>query len=340
MSRRKLIIIYALLWIIYIPSTFIFYPVVNISGHIPAILLVGLGAWWFGRSAGIWLSLLTLIHSFVLTGLVFADDIIFYQYAFSGCIILPSISTLMGHLRDTHDAIKQLSLKLEQRVRERNIELNALTSKLLKASEMLKISHAEGLHDGIGQQLTGIQLLSSSLYEHLLNEGTSSAALADHLLRKASKTHHQIRKVSRLLFPVRIEQVGIMAALSELSATIQDLKKVKVHFVKADKSLHISDDISLQLYRICQECTLYAIDHLNADELTAQLSANKTSYCVRLAHNGPIPTDSKNTEPEQLLKYRLQQISGTLLRYRDSSGNSVLKISCPEPHTASDEATL
>lgn len=329
MSRRKLIIIYAALWVIYIPATFAVFPFVNISCVILLLPLVGLGGWWFGRSLALKMTLVSLIQNFFLTGIVYADQVIMYQYIFSGYLVLPLIAFLTGYLRTTHDAIRKLNHLLEERITERNEELSALTDQLLRDSENMKINRGEMLHDGIGQQLTGIQLIGSSLYDQLLNEQDPTSALADYLRTKTSRIHLNIRRISRLLFPIRIGQVGLTAALTELSATIRELKKIHLELHEPEIPLHLEEEVSLQLYRICQETTLHAIDHLGANHLSMHIAEDRDGYRLRLAHNGTVPNKAEPNDPRNLLNYRLNRIAASMDRFIDHAGRTITEVSVP-----------
>ncbi|QBG47288.1 hypothetical protein EGM51_07770 [Verrucomicrobia bacterium S94] len=311
----KYALAYSLLWIGYIAATFLLFPRFNISCILPVVPLIGLGVWFFGVTAGLWLTLFSLFHNFVLTGIVYANQITYYQYTLSGCILMIALSYFVGHLRTIQTELKIKHAELDHLVKLRSRQLDKLTSELLSESETFKNHFGQELHDSVGQQLTGIQLLSSSVTEQLLKERNRNAALSDRILSRAAKVHIQIRKISRMLFPVRISSTGLIPALNELSSTLKDIKKAELHIDCTSIDLTLQEDTALQLYRICQETTLHTIDHLNATHV--EISIRKSTDCIRIriAYNGN-RSHPERTSPDiaQLIRYRLARIQGILLQ--------------------------
>ncbi|MDZ8117369.1 sensor histidine kinase [Pontiella agarivorans] len=327
--ESKQALTYGILWLGYIVATFLLFPRLNITCVLPLIPLIGLGAWLYGTTAGLWMTLLSLFHNFALTGIVYADQVTYYQYTFNGYIIIIAISYLVGHLRTIQTGLKSKHAELDQLVKLRNRKLDELTTKLLSESERFKTRFGQELHDSIGQQLTGIQLLSASLTEQLLEERNRDAALSDRILSRAAGVHIQIRKISRMLFPVKISSTGLIPALNELSSTLNSIKNTTLHISCSSIDLPLPDDIALQLYRICQEISLHAIDKLHVTNIDIRVTERQECVQLHIAYKRN-PPNTEMTPPDisQLIRYRLARINGTLLS-SDPSPDCVLECAIP-----------
>lgn len=305
-------IIYIVAWVLYVLFSTVMFPAWGISVAIPMFLLVGIGAWIFGTTLGLSILAVATFYHMILFSFIYSGELVTYQTKISSPLVLIAITYLFGNLRTSFDNLKATNEHLDDLVDERTQQLNSLTAKLLENSENLKIARGQELHDGMGQQLTGIQLMSSSLSEQLLEERNTIVSWVHHMGKQASRVHHQLRRISRLLFPVRIGQVGLIPALNELVASITEIKPISIKVADMDELSPASEMISLQLYRICQETVLYSIDHLNADEIVIHISESSDDYYLRINHNGSDIKNSYKESPFHLINYRLKQIFGRL----------------------------
>jgi signal transduction histidine kinase len=142
------------------------------------------------------------------------------------------------------------------------------------------------LHDGLGQQLTGIAFLVSSLSETL---GAKSAPevptvrQVEHLLGEAMSV---IRALSRGLYPIALETGGLSSALHHLSEYAQGSSGVQCA-VRCTINTHLIDKtIALNLYRIAQEAFCNALRHSKAQRIEIKLSEAGEEYRLSVEDNG------------------------------------------------------
>ncbi|MEE9368887.1 MAG: histidine kinase [Pontiella sp.] len=309
--RRGILVLYTLAWLAYVVFTFNMFPHWKINVAIPVIALVGLGGWILGITKGLILIIPAMIYHYLLLSEIYAHILIYYEGGFVGTFMCIVVVFLTGTLRNNFDAIKNTNIRLDQLVDERNAELRALASNLITESEQMRISRGELLHDGIGQHLTGIQLYGSSLAERLLEEQNPHTARAYQLQEKGRKTHNQIRRIARMLFPVKIGQVGLVPALHELASCFTELEQVEFSVKELGQLPELPEEIALQLYRICQESANHALYQLSARRINVEVFATKTMYSVKFGHDGLTNKAEDKNKTLQLIDYRLQNISGT-----------------------------
>lgn len=316
--RGKTYSIYFSIWIVYALCAFRFFPLTNSNILFPIIPLAFAGGWIWGRTGGL-LTALCILFFYIALNEYYADIYNYYSDRLMAPMIVIAIVIYSGTLKENQDKLTRLRRRLDSAVEERNNDLQALTNFLLEKTEKQKIAHGQGLHDGMGQHITGIQLLCSSLSEQLKQENHLAAPLAEELKQQTHSVHNRIRKISRMHFPVRIGEVGFMPALNELSSSVQDIKPIQFK-VDEQKKLHrLPETTSLQLYRICQEASLHAIDQLGADTISITVKTTDSALSVGIMHNGDNQVKTTTTAG-RLIRYRLNILSGSIKQGKTSDG--------------------
>ena len=144
------------------------------------------------------------------------------------------------------------------------------------------------LHDGLGQQLTGLGLLATSL----LNKASKPEhELASKLASGLQDAISQVRALSHGLVPVDIDAEGFMNALKKLIEDIQLQTGVSIQLTIKDP-VHISDNTTaMHLYRIVQEALNNAVKHAGASQINVGLGIEGMRGCFLISDDGSgIPT--------------------------------------------------
>ncbi|MGB5328575.1 MAG: PAS domain S-box protein [Gammaproteobacteria bacterium] len=139
------------------------------------------------------------------------------------------------------------------------------------------------LHDGLGQQLTGLGLLATSL----LNKASKPEhALATQLARGLQEAISQVRALSRGLMPVDVDAEGLINSIENLVAEIRSHSNVTIIFTINDR-VRVSDNSSaLHLFRIVQEALNNAIKHARADQVQVSVGIEGSRGCFTIRDNG------------------------------------------------------
>lgn len=312
-------ILYILLWLIYLTFSIITFPS-NESVLILIFLLVALGAWCFGRSIGLVAALVALISLYFITSVIYGDISPYYENRLSGPLLGITIVLLVGNLRSSYDALKAVNADLDQRVEKRNTELKNLTTQLLNDAEATRLRHGQTLHDGIGQQLTGIQLYCTSMEEQLQADTSPILSIFHTMRERAKEAHTMIRKTARMLFPARINETGLIPAIQELVSCLNEMEHVSIVLEVDGDFREIPHEPALGLYRLCHESAMSAATVLNARLIRLSIHEDATVYEVTLQHNGAPWSQLNETMEQKLMLYRLQALRGTFSSYRPVSG--------------------
>ncbi len=310
--QRLIAISYLLIWVVFIAFTIIMTPYWTDAVLLPVFLLLALGAWLYGRTIGYLFVLLGMIHTCLITTVIHGDLITYYENRFSGSFLGIAVAFLVGNLRSSYNALTSANHDLDHRVAECNSELNDLTFKLIDDVEVTRIRHAQTLHDGIGQQLTGIQLYCASLEEQLVDNSNPTASLAYSIRTRAEEAHGIIRKTARMLFPVRMQETGLIPAINELASCFNEMEHLSIDVAIQGDFGHISEKLALALYRICHESVMCAATGLGASTIHLVIYSIDAGDRMTVRHNGTPWLLLKDSMEQRLIQYRLHTLGGQL----------------------------
>ena len=151
----------------------------------------------------------------------------------------------------------------------------------IPVSEQRRIG--QELHDGLGQQLTGLGLLATSL----VNKASKPEyALATRLASGLQEAISQVRALSRGLMPVDIDAEGFMNSVQNLIEDIRTQSNVDI-LLTIKERVKISDNTSaMHLYRIVQEALNNAIKHADARQIDVGMGVEDARGYLLVRDNG------------------------------------------------------
>ena len=140
----------------------------------------------------------------------------------------------------------------------------------LRAQEAERRRIASGLHDEVGQVLTGVLL-------RLDDDETKEA------VRQALE---EVRRIARELRPEMLEQLGLVSSLTELSRRFEDSSGIQVERRFATNLPKLSDDSELAVYRVAQESLTNIARHADASRVQIALEPGSNSVVLRVIDDG------------------------------------------------------
>jgi two-component system sensor histidine kinase UhpB len=144
----------------------------------------------------------------------------------------------------------------------------------LRAQEAERARIARGLHDEVGQVLTGVLL-------QLEGEGRSEETKA--AVRQALE---EVRRIGRELRPEMLEHLGLVSALTELSRKFADQSGLRIERRFADDLPQLSDEAELTVYRVAQESLTNVARHAQASRVEVALEPGAGSVVLRVVDDG------------------------------------------------------
>jgi two-component system CheB/CheR fusion protein len=193
----------------------------------------------------------------------------------------------------------------------------------IPVSEQRRIG--QELHDGLGQQLTGLGLLATSLVNKASKpEYELATRLADGLREAIS----QVRALSRGLMPVDIDAEGFMNSVQNLIADIRSQSEVSILLNIKDR-VKISDNTSaMHLYRIVQEALNNAIKHAGANKIEVGMGIEGTRGCLLVRDDGKglgVAPDKSTGLGLRIMQHRCSLIDAELEINSSYTGGTEIK---------------
>ncbi len=188
--------------------------------------------------------------------------------------------------------------------------------------EVLEISAREqqrigrDLHDGLGQELTGISLLAGALRKRLEDRGVPEAPDAGEISDLVKQAIEHTRALVKGLCPVDLEADGLMYAMKEMANTINQIySRVSCRFA-CDKPILVKDHtIATHLYYIAREAVNNAIRHGRARRILIRITSTGDRAVLSIENTGkPMPPEAYKSSGRGLhiMNYRARMIGGTL----------------------------
>lgn len=213
------------------------------------------------------------------------------------------INSTVENLMKSEDELKVLNRQLM----ETNAELNVAKIELLKATEeKYRLKNQEDknrsaliiqgqeeerkrmaleLHDGIGQMLTGLKLISEKLNENVFASEKDRRTFND-LKQLLHDTIAETRVISFNLMPTVLNDFGVDAALRLLIDQTQKNTQIKFFYDSNCGDGRYNKNIEIAIYRICQEAINNAVKHATATEVNVHLFRKEQYLQLFVSDNG------------------------------------------------------
>ena len=186
----------------------------------------------------------------------------------------------------------------------------------------------EEIHDGLGQELTGLALSARALANRAERERDAIAGDLDQLAALATSCIQDSRRIVQGLSPLSDADSNLDAALNAL-AERSSLSGTAVRFRSRQESpLGFELKVRNHLYRIAQEAVQNALKHSRASTIEIELWTRPDRVRLSILDNGQgMPADGTlgSGIGMRTMRFRASAIGGKLLMgQREGGGNSVV----------------
>jgi PAS domain S-box-containing protein len=194
---------------------------------------------------------------------------------------LIDISVTVSPIRDAHENIIGAS-KVARDITERR----RLEKEIIEISNREQQRIGQDLHDGLCQELTGIELMCQVLEQKLATKSKPESKQVGEITQHIRDAISHTRKLAHGLSPVELATNGFMSALYELAMHIQKLFRIECR-IECPKPVLIRNNLfATHLYRIVQEAINNAVKHGKAKNIFISLKPAGDRFALTVADDG------------------------------------------------------
>lgn len=182
------------------------------------------------------------------------------------------------------DRLSQGINHLSQSLGESRKENRALTRHSLTIQEDERRTLAQELHDEFGQNLTAIKMMSAALQ----GDSPASTRAAVEIQHLCDRLFGVVRLLMRRLRPMVLDDLGLFAALEDLSAHWRITAPALSITIECDETLKsLKGEPALEIYRIIQEALTNTIRHAGATRTLIRIARGaEATILLRVQDNG------------------------------------------------------
>lgn len=161
-----------------------------------------------------------------------------------------------------------------------------LEQEILRISEQERRRIGQDLHDGLGQMLTGIGLITRNLARTLDQEQARHAEDVAEIAELLKEADEFARALARGLVPVDLEKNGLRYAVQRLATGAEKLFGIRCTFEEIGSVLIEDNSIATHLFRIAQEAVSNAVKHGKAERVKILLAGGQDQVRLRIQDDG------------------------------------------------------
>ena len=205
-----------------------------------------------------------------------------------------------------------------------NMSVNEVERRVLSLCDLEKRRIGQDLHDSIGQQLTGINLMSKTIEHRLREDDHPAADSLKEIAEMLDKAINEIREVVAGMAPAEIQSQNAQEALDLLCQRVEHVHQIRCTLLCGLKTPLTDPDIVKNLYFVAAESINNAIRHGDADQIDVHLRGGTGRNIGELVirNNGSFSEDDFN-KPTGIglsgMRCRAEALNGeiSLMRYLD-----------------------
>lgn len=167
------------------------------------------------------------------------------------------------------------------------------------------------LHDGLGQELTGVSLMLRGLAGRMQERCPEAVKSINEIADVVNRSIENTRSLARGMLPVR-DAGSLATALQQLATRSHDLYGLEVGvLLKVAHDVHFSESETNHLYRIAQEALTNAARHGHGSRIEIALSASRQAFLLTVTDDGEgiaLPQAPYSGMGLNIMKYRAGMI--------------------------------
>ncbi len=185
----------------------------------------------------------------------------------------------VGGVREIEE-LRQTLDRMAQQVQRYQVALQGYLGAMTRAQEEERARLARELHDETIQSLIALGQRVQMVQRTLSRDPTRAAERLAELRGMISDAVEEVRRFSRALRPLYLEELGLVPALEMLANEAQASFRVR------GAPRRLTTDQELALYRIAQEALSNALRHAQARHISMELAFDEEAVTLRVWDDG------------------------------------------------------
>ncbi|HXE98395.1 MAG TPA: ATP-binding protein [Dongiaceae bacterium] len=239
----------------------------------------------------------------------------------------------IGDRKLAEEEIRLLNANLEQRVKERTVELRSLSRHLQTVREEERTSIARDIHDDLGQLLTALKIDLLWLRSKLPGEHRKLFEKTLEMETHFDQAVRIVRRISTELRPAILDDLGLTSAIEWHTQEFQKRTGIICEFHNGFDCGTLDLSRSTTLFRIIQESLTNIIRHAEASRVEITLSERGDELVATVSDNGKGITEQQIFDPQSLgligMRERACCLEGGVKFSRLPGGGTVVEVIMP-----------
>jgi two-component system NarL family sensor kinase len=197
-----------------------------------------------------------------------------------GLVIITALVVIIFVLMRHRLIRKQKLMRAENEVVVREAFIQAT----IQSQEAERKRFAQDLHDSMGQLISSLRLMISSLDRDPTLEG--KVELVSKSEKILDEMHKEIRSVAFNLMPQTLIKEGLLPALQEMARRISQSGRLQMRVSGFDLPARLNELQEVSLYRVVQEWTNNSIKYSSASKIDVQLVGHESEITLTIEDDG------------------------------------------------------
>lgn len=206
---------------------------------------------------------------------------------------------------------------------------------LLESASLEQEKLGRDLHDGLGQELTGISLLAAALASAERNAGRPAAEQLDILVQLARSAIGSCRVLAHGLVPLDFADGGLVVMLQELVDLQHDIYGTNIRFIASGSApIRLRPEGLETVYRIAQEAVSNSRRHGKAKSIDVTLDIQPASVRLEVCDDGVGVAGSAPDDAGmglRIMRTRADLVGASLSIGPGPKGGTLVSLECPQP---------
>ncbi|MBN2172695.1 MAG: tetratricopeptide repeat protein [Bacteroidales bacterium] len=202
---------------------------------------------------------------------------------------------------------------------------------VIEAEEEERNRIARELHDGVGQQMSGLKLAWQNFNNRFLKDEKEAITESERLFALLDNSSTELRSISHQMMPKALKEVGLQAAISDmLNASFRNTtSEIRLDIFGIET--RYEKNIEIAIFRVCQELTSNIIKYANASNIDIQLYQSKGNLILSVEDDGAGFDMNKRKDGIGLtnIKSRVESAGGTFFIESEPSRGTRATIRIP-----------